>query len=253
MSKTWYPVIDYLTCTECSICIDNCPHGVYDEIKAPCPVVLNPTLCVEHCHGCGNECPVGAITYVGDKTGWMPPNGNPEAEASCCSCGSYEPLDKKVLVEYLYLDLKTCDRCIGTDVVLEDVMTIITPALELAGYDVEYRKTEITTAEIAVQHEFSSSPTIRVNGQDICQTVSETSCGCCSEISDTDVDCRVFEYDGETFEVPPKEKLAVDILRGVFGRIEDRCSCGSYELPDNLRVFFDGKKTKKCACEGNCC
>jgi Pyruvate/2-oxoacid:ferredoxin oxidoreductase delta subunit len=53
MSKIWYPVIDYLTCTECSICIDKCPNGVYDVIKAPCPVVVNPTSCVEHCNGCG--------------------------------------------------------------------------------------------------------------------------------------------------------------------------------------------------------
>ena len=29
---------------------------------------------------------------------------------------------KKILVEYLYLDLDTCDRCIGTDTVLEEVI-----------------------------------------------------------------------------------------------------------------------------------
>jgi ferredoxin len=29
--------------------------------------------CVDHCHGCGNKCPVGAITYVGEDTGWTPP------------------------------------------------------------------------------------------------------------------------------------------------------------------------------------
>ncbi|HZK26908.1 MAG TPA: DUF2703 domain-containing protein [Thermoclostridium sp.] len=158
MSKTWYPVIDYLTCTECSVCIDKCPYGVYDVKKAPYPVVLNPTSCVDHCHGCGNVCPVGAITYVGDNTGWIPPTGSRQVEECCCS-----------------------------------------------------------------------------------------------EISDTDVDCRVFEYDGETFEVPPKEKLANAILKSVFGIIEDSCSCGSYELPDNLRDFFDGKKNKKCDCGGDCC
>ena len=253
MSKTWYPVIDYLTCTECSICIDKCPQGVYDVTKAPCPVVVNPTSCVDHCHGCGNVCPVGAITYVGDNTGWTPLGGSQKVEESCCSCGSCEPSNKKVLVEYLYLDLKTCDRCIGTDVVLKDVMATLTPALEFAGYTVEYCKTEITTAELAMQYEFLSSPTIRVNGQDICQTVSETSCGCCSEISDTDVDCRVFEYDGEKYEIPPKEKLADNILRSVFGTTDGSCSCGSYELPDNLRAFFDGKKNKKCSCGGDCC
>lgn len=161
---------------------------------------------------------------------------------------------KKVLVEYLYLDLKTCDRCMGTDDVLEEVMATLTPALELAGYTVKYCKTEITTAELAMQYEFLSSPTIRVNGQDICQTVSETSCGCCSEISDTDVDCRVFEYDGETFEVPPKEKLADNILRSIFGIIKSSSSSGGYDLPDNLKAFFEGKKDKKCSCGGgDCC
>jgi|LSQX01.1.fsa_nt_gb formate hydrogenlyase subunit 6/NADH:ubiquinone oxidoreductase subunit I len=24
MAKTWYPVIDYLTCTECGTCIEHC-------------------------------------------------------------------------------------------------------------------------------------------------------------------------------------------------------------------------------------
>ena len=75
MAKTWYPVIDYLACTECGTCAAQCPHGVYDTSKAPTPVVTNPEDCIDHCHGCGNRCPAGAISYVGDDTGWMPPNG----------------------------------------------------------------------------------------------------------------------------------------------------------------------------------
>lgn len=31
MAKTWYPVIDYLTCVECGTCIAKCPHDVYDS------------------------------------------------------------------------------------------------------------------------------------------------------------------------------------------------------------------------------
>lgn len=69
MAKTWYPVIDYLTCAECGTCSATCPHGVYDPSKAPSPVIKNPEACIDHCHGCGNSCPVGAITYVGDDTG----------------------------------------------------------------------------------------------------------------------------------------------------------------------------------------
>ncbi len=87
MAKTWYPVIDYTLCTECGACAAKCPHGVYDLKKAPTPVVASPIFCVDHCHGCGNRCPVGAITYVGDDTGWTPPNGTSARNEAACSCG----------------------------------------------------------------------------------------------------------------------------------------------------------------------
>ena len=108
--------------------------------------------------------------------------------------------------------------------------------------------------EIAKRFEFLSSPTIRVNGQDICTSVKESSCGCCSDISGTDVDCRIFEYNGKTYEVPPKEMLANYILTYVFGMNESRCCCDSeYELPENLKSFFDGKSNEKCSCGDKCC
>ena len=254
MAKAWYPVIDYLTCVECGACVAKCPHGVYDTAKAPSPVVTNSEACIDHCRGCGNRCPAGAITYVGDDTGWTPPNGVQESKEVCCSCGCKASSEKKIAVEYLYLDLQTCDRCIGTDNVLDEVMLTLAPALKLAGYEVEYRKIEMETAELAARHRFLSSPTIRVNGQDICQSVAENSCGCCSEISGTDVDCRVFEYNGESYEVPPKEMLAESVLRAVFGQSEPDCSYGRYELPENLKTFYEGKKSKSgCSCGGSCC
>jgi ACR3 family arsenite efflux pump ArsB len=70
-------------------------------------------------------------------------------------------------------------------------MITLTPTLNIAGFEVEYNKIEMNTAEVAKQYKFLSSPTIRVNSQDICQSVEENSCGCCSDISGTDVNCRV--------------------------------------------------------------
>lgn len=254
MAKTWYPVIDYMACVECGACVAICPHNVYDTKKAPSPIVKNPAACIDHCHGCGSICPAGAITYVGDDTGWTPSNGTQESEEACCSCGCDESSGKKVLVEYLYLDLQTCDRCIGTDNVLDEVVMTLTPALKLAGYVVDYKKVEMSTAELAEQYRFLSSPTIRVNGQDICQSVAENSCGCCGEISGTYVDCRVFEYNGETYEVAPKEMVAEAILGAVFSKTESGCSCDGYELPENLKTFFEGKANKSgCSCGGSCC
>ncbi|MEA4972461.1 MAG: DUF2703 domain-containing protein [Candidatus Metalachnospira sp.] len=253
MAKGWYPVIDYITCVECGTCAAKCPHGVYDAVKAPSPVVLNPLNCVDHCHGCGNRCSVGAITYVGDDTGWTPPNGSKDVEEPCCSCGCEAASKKVIEIEYLYLDLETCDRCVGTDKILDEVINILAPAFQLAGYDVKYNKMKIETEQLAKQYQFVSSPTIRVNGQDICQSVSENICGCCSDISGTDVDCRIFEYNGETYEIPPKEMLAETILRIAFNGYDKDCSSDDYEIPENLKTFFEGKKNKKCSCGGNCC
>lgn len=249
MAKTWYPVIDYAACTECGVCSRMCPHDVYDAEKAPSPIVKNPGACVDHCHGCGNSCPAGAIVYVGEDTGWMPPFGAQESGETRCACGCGDSPGKKVLVEYLYLDLKTCDRCIGTDQALDTVMAALTPALQLAGYTVAYRKVEMATAETAKRYRFLSSPTIRVNGRDICASVAENSCGCCSAISGTDVDCRVFDYNGECYEVPPEEMLAEAVLKAVFVPPESGCACGGYTLPENLKTFFAGKEARSgCAC-----
>ncbi|MEG2323732.1 MAG: DUF2703 domain-containing protein [Anaerovoracaceae bacterium] len=250
MAKSWYPVIDYVSCIECGMCINGCPHNVYNKEKFPSPLIVRQNGCVDHCHGCGNKCPVGAITYVGDDTGWMPPNGNHEEKGfdNLCECNN----KKQVHIEYLYLDLKTCSRCIGTDYTLEQVLEVLTPALELAGFEVKYDKIEMETAQIAEDYEFVSSPTIRVNSKDIYQTISENSCDCCSDISGTDVDCRVFEYKEEIHEVPPKEMLAERIFQEVFKTTKNYCSCGKYEMPENLRKFFEGKKNSCCS-GGGCC
>lgn len=161
---------------------------------------------------------------------------------------------KKVVVQFLYLDLDTCDRCIATEKALDDVMKSLTPPLGIASFEVEYNKIQMKTAEIAERFRFVSSPTIRVNGNDICQFVAENSCGCCSDISGTEVDCRVFEYNGELYEVPPKEMLAEAILKSVFGHAETGCSCGEYELPRNLKGFYEGRKTKSSwSCGKDCC
>lgn len=156
---------------------------------------------------------------------------------------------KEIKIEYLYLDLNTCDRCVGTDAVLEDVIKALSPAFALAGYRISYRKTEIATEADAILHKFVSSPTIRVNGRDICDEVKESDCGCCGEISGTQVDCRVFEYGGMLYDVPPKAMLAEAILKKAFAAVENRTS-EAYELPQNLKTFFAGKEEKKSCCYG---
>lgn len=171
-----------------------------------------------------------------------------------CSRSDHKTFSKSIVIDYLCLDLETCDRCIGTDRELDEVIMALTPALMMAGYKVDYNKIIISTVQEAREHSFLASPTVRVNGKDICLSIDENSCGCCSDISGTDVNCRVFVYNGQTFEVPPKEMLADAILGSIF-RDENSCgSLGDYEMPKNLVDFFEGKKSKPaCSCETNCC
>lgn len=254
MAKNWYPVIDYSICIECGTCVSKCPHGVYDVKKAPVPVVANPVSCVDHCHGCGNRCPVGAIQYLGEDTGWTPPNGATLPDEPGCHCGDDETAFKNVLVEYLYLDLDTCDRCVGFEQELTEVINVLAPALQLAGYAIEYRRIRMATRAIAERYRFVSSPTVRVNGRDLCASVSENNCGCCSEISGAQVDCRVYEYGGETYEVPPRQMIAEAMLTAIFGSDGKTQPETPYELPENLKKFFDGIQSKSgCGCSGGCC
>ncbi|MGN0334915.1 MAG: DUF2703 domain-containing protein [Lachnospiraceae bacterium] len=179
-------------------------------------------------------------------------------QKSCgCSCGcsgeKKESAGKLLRIEYLYLDLSTCDRCISTDAVLDEVIEVIRPALTLAGYTVDYQKHEIATPELAEQYHFLSSPTILVNGRDIFGEVKESDCGCCGEIAGTDVECRIFEYEGKTYEVPTREMMASAILKAL--NAAPVCSCGSYELPENMKRFFEGKASKTtgtCGCDCSC-
>lgn len=247
MAKAWYPVIDYLECMECGSCIKKCSHGVYDKSIAPTPVVSNPAACIDHCHGCGNLCPQGAITYVGDDTGWKPPHGNRQEANETCCCSYKEK--KQIVIEFLYLDLNTCERCMTTDTTLDEAVNELSGILDSLGYHITVNKVNIISAEMAEQYQFLSSPTIRINGFDICMDVKENECKDCGDLCGSDVDCRVFVYDGIEYNQPPKAMIMDGILKTIY--IPPQVSEDTpYRLPENLILFFEGKATA--CCDGDC-
>ncbi len=166
-----------------------------------------------------------------------------------CSCGSTcctpEQEKKKVDIDFLYLDLNTCVRCQGAESNLDQAINEVSTVLKSAGYVVSVNKINITSPELATEYEFLSSPTIRINGYDIALDVTETSCKDCGDICGDSVDCRSWVYDSVELPEPPKEMIVNAIMKEVYGGHSDLNKMKSeYVLPQNLKLFFDGKKTK---------
>ena len=159
--------------------------------------------------------------------------------SGCCAggCGCGCSPGKQVLIDFLYIDLTVCDRCLGTEGALDAAVAAVSPALSAAGYAIAVNKQLIASAEQAMSLGFVSSPTIRVNGRDIAD-VDETHCDACGDLCGCDVDCRVWHYNGESFDAPPKELIAEAILKLFALPPVTPPPC---DLPDNLAVFFQGR------------
>lgn len=168
---------------------------------------------------------------------------NRTLEKSCCS---EQQTEKKVLIEFMYIDLTTCDRCLGTDSSLDEAIAEASMFLQNAGYAIEVRKILVETEKQAEELEFVSSPTIRINGRDIQLDSKESKCGCCGEIAGQDIDCRVWVWQGKEYTTPPKALIIDAILRSIYGAKRPPASRSrSREVPDNLKRFFAAVANKK--------
>lgn len=176
---------------------------------------------------------------------------------TCCStsCGyeeqNYEEEKKKIIIDFLFLDLSICTRCQGTESSLEEAIKDVAKVLELAGIEVVVNKIHIDSKEKAIQYRFESSPTIRINGNDIQLEMRESLCESCGDLCGDEVDCRVWVYKGKEYNVPPKAMIIDAILREVYSdkkaQLNNRVGKEAYQLPENLRRFFESiEKNKKC-------
>jgi hypothetical protein len=149
-------------------------------------------------------------------------------------------------IEFMYLDLETCTRCRGTDANLEAALTEVERVLDAAGVEVVVRKTLVSSADQAQALGFISSPTIRVNGQDIALELRESSCAECGEACGCDgaIDCRVWVWRGQEYTAAPKAMIMDAILREAYSGTAQTVSPAltSANVPENLARYFAGKK-----------
>lgn len=162
---------------------------------------------------------------------------------------------KKITIDFLYLDLNTCERCRATGATLDEALVIMKPVFQALGYDTTVNKVNIISAALAEKYQFISSPTIRVNGVDISSELQESDCKDCGDLCGDSVDCRVFVYDGKRYEQPPAAMIIDGTLRVLYG--QKRENKQAYALPDNLKKFIKGReltmKTMKIFEPAMCC
>ena len=160
---------------------------------------------------------------------------------------------RRVTVDFLYIDLTTCSRCLGTDERLEAALGLVRPALEAAGVEVELRKILVESEAQARELRLVSSPTIRVDGRDIGFELTESSCGSCSRIAGQETACREWVYRGERYTEAPVGMIVEALLRALYGQEPAPAPAPYPDVPDNLKRFFAARAPDALANGGACC
>jgi hypothetical protein len=161
---------------------------------------------------------------------------------------------RKLRIEFLFLDLTTCTRCLGADQSLASAVEVVREVLEATGVEVALEKILVESEKQARALGFVSSPTIRVDGRDVALELRESSCGseACTDGCGDQIACRVWFYRGREYTEPPVAMIVEAILERVYGAtpLPDASEPARYELPENLARFFAGRTA---AAESACC
>lgn len=159
---------------------------------------------------------------------------------------------RELRIDLLSLDLSTCTRCLGADRSLEAALERVGDVLRAAGVDPEVNRVRVESAEHARALRFVSSPTIRVDGEDVAVELRESPCGAeaCTDGCGADTACRLWAYRGAEYTEPPVEMIVDAILRRVYGGVASAGAdvVSDYDLPENLERFFAGRSSSEAAC-----
>jgi hypothetical protein len=171
------------------------------------------------------------------------------AATAACGCGSAATEDthlnlaeaRHLNIEFLYLDLSACTRCQQSEASLDEAIADVKYVLKAAGVEVTVHKIHVQSEDKARQLGFVTSPTIRLNGQDIQLDFKESACDSCSCLSGAETACRTWSYQGQEYTAPPKAMVIEAILKAVYGKVESAAGQTTQEIPENLKRFFAAK------------
>jgi hypothetical protein len=160
-------------------------------------------------------------------------------------------------IEFLFLDLTTCTRCLGADRSIESALAVVGEVLEATGVEVEVNKVLVESEEQARALRFVSSPTIRVDGEDVALELRESSCGleACTDGCGDRIACRVWVHRGREYTEPPVAMIVDAILGRLYGGAPapGASEPEPYELPESLARFFSARTGSAEPTDSACC
>lgn len=155
---------------------------------------------------------------------------------------------RTVEIDFQFIDLTTCTRCLGTEAHLHQALDTVTSVLGSAGVEVLVRKTLVDSEEKALELGFVSSPTLRVNGRDIALELRESACNACGDAcgGSTEILCRDWAFQGQTHDTAPVplivDAILSEVYRGSSAPQTSHPDLSEHTVPENLKTFFAHKR-----------
>ena len=162
-----------------------------------------------------------------------------------------------LLVQFLFLDEDVCQPCSGTGQALDEAVEITSAPLTAMGVDLKVEKVHVVDKEEAIARKLLTSPTIRINGDDIDPALTEGECGTCGDLAGgkTTVNCRTWEWRGEVYQNAPVGKIVEAIMDAAVSATKTQTACCSgevaeddYVIPENLEAFFVARQNNEKSC-----
>ena len=159
---------------------------------------------------------------------------------------------RTVAIDFLFLDLSTCTRCLGTAATIQTALATLEGVLRATGAHVELRRIQVQSEEQARELQFVSSPTIRVNGRDIALEALESECGADACSCGPGASCRLWRYAGREYAEAPVGLIVDAVLSELYaGTTPGDPPSAAHEPADNPLPVFAAKDAG--ARRGGCC
>jgi len=152
-------------------------------------------------------------------------------------------MNNQINLEYLYLDLTVCTRCKGSDLNLERAVEDLKK--KYPGKNIQLKKIHINSIDLALKEKIISSPTIRINGQDLPIELKESNCDSCGDYCGDNVDCRIWVYNGTEYDSAPIEMIIDLVSKYIKGNLELDQTNAEYSIPYNIVHFFASRLKKE--------